>query len=669
MLILSFIVTRVEVDTTPPQLRNQKQSKEFISQGEYVSLQAEAEDSVSLSEAVLSANETGVWKNLAEHALLWKQDKVYGFDNFGTATYEDGILYAPSKGNHVSDGKVYAINASNGNIIWNASVRQCDASPCIDGDVIYVGECCSVLSGEAVPYAKAFALNKTNGKEIWNYTEPQGYGWIGSPIVHDDYVYYTTGYVNYTTGFTAGSGIYALNKTNGQKIWQKDIGFVVCSAAYDDGVVFISGSNHTNPQGQYALNATNGDIIWHVNYGQSWDSSPVVYNGMIIQVAGGFDTTYVLNETNGQLIREFEGEGSCSTPLVYEDKIFIPDDNGKIWAFDLETGEELLHTQNLHNGSFQKVSYCSPALAGGAIYYQSLNGTFYVINETDGDILWSYALGGLGFGSPSIGGGNVFITNDAALYAFRIGPGSGDWKMFCQNELHQSYSEYGIEYVRWPPIANFTYSPPAPYVHEDVAFDPSASLPGWNSTVPVPIANYTWNFGDGKSNVTTTDSTISHTFTASGNYTVTLTVEDTQGWLDTTSQTIIVTAHALSVSISPTSATMDLGQSKIFASTVSGGTSPYSYQWYLNSVAVSGATSSSWTFTPSSSGSYTVYLNVTDNAGFITKSNIASVTVNSPSSSPLLLSAPSIILYVSVAIIIIAVVAAAAALRRRKKQI
>jgi len=444
-------------DTTPPQWRNQKQSTDFVLEGEYVSLQVEVTDSVSLHKAILSTNETGVWKNLTEPALLWKQERVYGFDNFGTATYEDGILYAPSKGNHVSDGRVYAINASDGNIIWSATVRQCDGSPYIDSDALYVGEAFSVIPGETVSNPKAFALNKTNGKEIWSYTEPNGYGWIGSPIVHEDYVYYTTGYHDYAAHYSAGSGVYALNKTNGQKIWQKDIGFLVCSAAYYEGAIFVSGSDYFDPQGQYALNATTGELIWHVNYGPSWDSSPVIHNGMVVQVlqpSADVYTTIVLNATNGQVIRIFSGKGSPSTPLIHDDRIVIPDDSGRIWAFDLESGQEIWYTEELHDGSGllgpQNNSYCSPAAANGIICYQSLNGSFYLINEIAGDILWSYALEGFGLGSPSIGDGNVFITNDAGLYAFKIGPGSGNWPMFCKNHLHRSYSEHGIQYVRWP---------------------------------------------------------------------------------------------------------------------------------------------------------------------------------------------------------------------------
>lgn len=84
-----------------------------------------------------------------------------------------------------------------------------------------------------------------------------------------------------------------------------------------------------------------------------------------------------------------------------------------------------------------------------------------------------------------------------------------------------------------------------------------------------------------------------------------------------------------SVSISPSSVGLDVGQLQLFSSSVVNGTSPFSYQWYLNDVAVSGATGSTWAFVSSSAGSYSVYLNVTDGAGFRIKSNVVAVAVNS----------------------------------------
>jgi outer membrane protein assembly factor BamB len=417
-----------------------------IPQGGYIGLHADGSDAFSLHQAVLSTNETGTWKNETTSAFLWVQDAAYGFDNFGTATYEDGVLYAPSKG----DDMLYAVNASNGAVIWNTTVRQCDGSPCIDGDVVYVGECMGV--SQPTPQSRAMALNRTNGQVIWQFVEPNGNSWVGSPVVNGQYVYYTT--CNFDeTNTTSSPGVYALNKTNGNVLWHQAIGNIVGSVAYDSGAVFIS---VYNPAAQYALNATTGQMIWTQSYGSSWDSSPIIYEGMVIQVIwaqglyGQPWSTLVLNETDGQLIRQFQGKGSTATPLVDNGNVFIPSNDWTMWAFNLATGTELWQTVPIHNGTLQNYMYSSPASAGEAIYCQALNGTFYAINETDGQILWSYNLGDYGFGSPSIGDGCVFITNDKGLYAFQIGPGSGDWPMFCQNNFHTSSSQLGIEYVRWP---------------------------------------------------------------------------------------------------------------------------------------------------------------------------------------------------------------------------
>jgi hypothetical protein len=82
----------------------------------------------------------------------------------------------------------------------------------------------------------------------------------------------------------------------------------------------------------------------------------------------------------------------------------------------------------------------------------------------------------------------------------------------------------------------------------------------------------------------------------------------------------------LSASISPLSASILVGQSVTFTSTVSGGYTPYSYQWYLNGNPVSGVTSNTWTFTPTTSGIYYVYLKVTDAMGNTAQSDTARIT-------------------------------------------
>ena len=76
------------------------------------------------------------------------------------------------------------------------------------------------------------------------------------------------------------------------------------------------------------------------------------------------------------------------------------------------------------------------------------------------------------------------------------------------------------------PVANFTCSKPA-VPHQNVTFYASSSYDPDNYTARNHgIANYTWNFDDGTTPVTTSNPTINYTFTDFGTYNVNLTVTD-----------------------------------------------------------------------------------------------------------------------------------------------
>jgi PKD repeat protein len=80
----------------------------------------------------------------------------------------------------------------------------------------------------------------------------------------------------------------------------------------------------------------------------------------------------------------------------------------------------------------------------------------------------------------------------------------------------------------WTPIANLT-----------MRFDASTSLPGWDGTGYAPIQTYAWDFGDG--NLTTVSyPIIDHKYATSDDYSVTLTVEDSQHLQDSITQTVHV---------------------------------------------------------------------------------------------------------------------------------
>lgn len=83
----------------------------------------------------------------------------------------------------------------------------------------------------------------------------------------------------------------------------------------------------------------------------------------------------------------------------------------------------------------------------------------------------------------------------------------------------------------------------------------------------------------------------------------------------------------------PSSATVDVGQLYTVSASVSGGTSPYTYAWYFNSILDPTQTGSSYSYTATTSdltaGSFTISVTVTDFASNVCPSNIETVTVDS----------------------------------------
>ncbi len=72
--------------------------------------------------------------------------------------------------------------------------------------------------------------------------------------------------------------------------------------------------------------------------------------------------------------------------------------------------------------------------------------------------------------------------------------------------------------------ATFTFSPTAPLPGQAVHFDASSSTASGGAT----ITGYAWNFGDGTT-ATSSDPTVSHTYSVEGTYRVTVTITDSNG--------------------------------------------------------------------------------------------------------------------------------------------
>jgi hypothetical protein len=101
------------------------------------------------------------------------------------------------------------------------------------------------------------------------------------------------------------------------------------------------------------------------------------------------------------------------------------------------------------------------------------------------------------------------------------------------------------------------------------------------------------------------------------------------------------------VSVSPTSTTLDIPQNITLTATVSNGTSPYTYQWYNDTSdtpsAISGANTSNLTITAVSTGTFEYFVSVTDAHPTTVNSTNATIIVNSALlANPITPSSPAI---------------------------
>ena len=216
------------------------------------------------------------------------------------------------------------------------------------------------------------------------------------------------------------------------------------------------------------------------------------------------------------------------------------------------------------------------------------------------------------------GDGNITTVNVTTItHTFSVG-GSYDVNLTVTD--NDGFNGSAVHTITVGIRAAFTFSPPAPNPGDVVTFNATASYSRRGT-----IANYTWNWGDTTSNVTT-NPIITHTFSTGGSYDVNLTVTDDTGLNGSAVHTIYVGAPRANFTFWPPAP--NLGDVVIFNASGSddpdGNITSYTWDWGDSTSNVTANKVMNHTF--SAAGKYNVTLTVTDNLG-LKDSVVDTVTV------------------------------------------
>jgi outer membrane protein assembly factor BamB len=369
-----------------------------------------------------------------------------------------------------------------------------------------------------------------NGTLKWRYWT-EGWHQTGPAIGNNNVIYIGT-----SKGFGQPSHLAAIFTENGTLKWKFNTKDIYSSPSIgNDGAIYFGDSNHYIN----ALN-TNGSVKWRYKTNNVVYSSPAISEDGTIY-CGSHDTyLYALYPNNGTLKWKFKTGGWIRTnPCIADD--------GTIYVVSLDNYLYAIRTNGTLKWKTSVGAGTSPTIAqDGTIYcgYDRL----YALYPNNGSIKWIFTLGQ----NRKIRGGTPCNSIDGAIYlGTNIGDydggeiiainsyGSEIWRKIIANEWVEFAPIIDSEGTVYIGSSSMINGDDGGYLHafgigelEAEANGPyyglkdselSFSGMAYNGSAPFL---WNWTFGDGYSS---TNQNPIHIYNKTGNYSVTLTVNDETG--------------------------------------------------------------------------------------------------------------------------------------------
>ncbi len=291
-----------------------------------------------------------------------------------------------------------------------------------------------------------FCFDK-DGKILWSHSLTEEYGRISgyggrvnSPIVDGDLV--IMGMINASWGDQArgGNRFVAFDKRTGAVRWWSQPTEIMRGTYSSVPVVKVINGQRllitgTSGGEVLAMKVGTGEKAWSYQIGaKAINSSPVVEGTRVFAGHGeeNLDTTEqgrlvcldagTIQDGKPKLVWKVDGLSlKYATPIYHEGRLYVADDNGRLYCIDAETGKEIWKYKygNTANGS--------PVLADGKIYVGEVRGRFHILKpgptkctELHSQFFRSEAGSVEINGSPAVANGRVYFMTSEAIYCLGV---------------------------------------------------------------------------------------------------------------------------------------------------------------------------------------------------------------------------------------------------------
>ncbi|MCJ7633358.1 PQQ-binding-like beta-propeller repeat protein, partial [Candidatus Bathyarchaeota archaeon] len=199
--------------------------------------------------------------------------------------------------------------------------------------------------------------------------------------------------------------------------------------AYADGRVYYTSYDYIYSRGTvYCFNATTGTQMWSFDTSPGQIQHPPTVSGNRVYVGTLNNYTYCIEDGVQKWYKKLGGP-IYPAPAVDGDLLVVGCDDGKLYAFDV-AGAQPVSLWNFTVGSAVRET---ATIQGNKVYCTSSNGYLYVLDRTNGHLIWSWKAQGNFQLAIAVAYGIVYVDVRAAgwgtypLYALYANVTAGNY--------------------------------------------------------------------------------------------------------------------------------------------------------------------------------------------------------------------------------------------------